>query len=199
MCEDFVPNFGFKRTSCYITTHRLTLLFSPGNCYPKSTRRPSPTHPTFHCFTDSRQGRHFDTIEVIEAELQAELNIITEHDFQDALKKYQKHWEQYICSEGHYLEGDGPKLVFDQIAATVLEIMDSYLYILSLLLHSEVLSKFTYVTSPRRSRDTSVDIMGYGLDSRGSFSSRAPYFFCPSQHLRRLCGPTRLQFTGHPL
>jgi hypothetical protein len=32
MCKDFAPNFGDKRTGCYImTTHRLTLPFTPGN------------------------------------------------------------------------------------------------------------------------------------------------------------------------
>jgi hypothetical protein len=31
-------------------------------------------------------GRHFDTIEVMEAESQAVLNSLTEHDFQDAFK-----------------------------------------------------------------------------------------------------------------
>jgi hypothetical protein len=30
--------------------------------------------------------RYFDTIELIEAELQAMLNTLTEHDFQDAFK-----------------------------------------------------------------------------------------------------------------
>jgi hypothetical protein len=29
-----------------------------------------------------------------EAELQAVLNMFTEHDFQDAFKKWQKRWEQ---------------------------------------------------------------------------------------------------------
>jgi hypothetical protein len=33
------------------------------------------------------KGRHFDTIEVIEAQSQAVLNTLTEHDFQDAFKK----------------------------------------------------------------------------------------------------------------
>jgi hypothetical protein len=36
------------------------------------------------------KGRHFDTTEVMEAESQAVLNILTEHDFQDAFKKWQK-------------------------------------------------------------------------------------------------------------
>jgi hypothetical protein len=31
-------------------------------------------------------GRHFDTIEVMEAESQAVLNTLIEHDFQDAFK-----------------------------------------------------------------------------------------------------------------
>jgi hypothetical protein len=50
--------------------------------------------------------RHFDTNEVIETELQAVLNTLTEYDFQDALKKWQ-HWERYICMEGDFFEGDG--------------------------------------------------------------------------------------------
>jgi hypothetical protein len=32
------------------------------------------------------EGHHFDTTEVMEAESQAVLNSLTEHDFQDALK-----------------------------------------------------------------------------------------------------------------
>jgi hypothetical protein len=52
------------------------------------------------------KGRHFDTIEVIEAELQAVLNTLTEHDFQDAFKKWQKCWERCILAEGDYIKGD---------------------------------------------------------------------------------------------
>jgi hypothetical protein len=48
----------------------------------------------------------FDTTEVIEAELQAVLNTLTEYDFQDAFKKWQKPWEQCISAEGDYFEGD---------------------------------------------------------------------------------------------
>jgi hypothetical protein len=32
------------------------------------------------------KGRHFDIVEVMEAELQAVLNTLTEHGFQDAFK-----------------------------------------------------------------------------------------------------------------
>jgi hypothetical protein len=40
------------------------------------------------------KGRHFDTIEVIEAESQAVLNSLTEHDFQDAYNNWQTRWEK---------------------------------------------------------------------------------------------------------
>jgi hypothetical protein len=53
------------------------------------------------------KGCRFDTTEVIDAESQAVLNTLTEHDFQDAFKKWQKHWEQCIRVEGDYFEGDG--------------------------------------------------------------------------------------------
>jgi hypothetical protein len=52
------------------------------------------------------KDRHFDTIEVIEAESQAVLNTLIEHDFQNAFKKWQKPWERCICAEGGYFEGD---------------------------------------------------------------------------------------------
>jgi hypothetical protein len=52
------------------------------------------------------KGHHFNTTEVIEAESQAVLNTLTEHDFQDAFKKWQKHWERCIRAERDYFEGD---------------------------------------------------------------------------------------------
>jgi hypothetical protein len=44
------------------------------------------------------KDHHFDTIEVIEAESQAVLNTLIEHDFQDAFRKWQNHWEQCIAT-----------------------------------------------------------------------------------------------------
>jgi hypothetical protein len=44
---------------------------------------------------------------VIEAELQAVLNTLTEHDFQDAFKIWQQCWERCIHAEGDYFEGGG--------------------------------------------------------------------------------------------
>jgi hypothetical protein len=47
------------------------------------------THPPYFSVSpieDKLKGRHFDTIGVIMAESQSVLNILTEHDFQDAFK-----------------------------------------------------------------------------------------------------------------
>jgi hypothetical protein len=44
---------------------------------------------------------------VIEAELHAVVNTLTEHDFQKAFKKCQKRWERCVCAEGDYFERDG--------------------------------------------------------------------------------------------
>jgi hypothetical protein len=54
-----------------------------------------------------QKSRHFDTIEVIQAESQALLNTLTEHDFQDTFKEWQKHCEWCIHAEGDYFKGDG--------------------------------------------------------------------------------------------
>jgi hypothetical protein len=53
------------------------------------------------------KGRHFDTVELIEAESQTVLNTATEHELKDAFKKWQKRWERRIRAEGDYFEGDG--------------------------------------------------------------------------------------------
>jgi hypothetical protein len=50
---------------------------------------------------------HLDNSEVIEAELQVAMNTLTEHDFQDAFKKWPKCWEWCIRAEGDYFEDDG--------------------------------------------------------------------------------------------
>jgi hypothetical protein len=53
------------------------------------------------------KDHHFDTIEVIEADLHSVLNTLTEHDFQNAFTKWQKRWERCIRVEGDYCECDG--------------------------------------------------------------------------------------------
>jgi hypothetical protein len=77
------PELRRKRTDyCITTTHSLTLPFSPRNFWPDTTWLSSSTHPTF-LFPQLKiklKGRHFNTIEVIEAESQAVLNTLTKHD-----------------------------------------------------------------------------------------------------------------------
>jgi hypothetical protein len=70
-----------------------------------------PPHPTYFSLFPrlkvKQKGRHFDTNEVIEAESQAVLNTLTEHDFHDAFKKWQKRWDRCLRGEEDYFEGDG--------------------------------------------------------------------------------------------
>jgi hypothetical protein len=78
----------------------------------------NPQPPYFSLFPRWKiklKGRHFDTTEVIEAESQAVLNTLTEHNFQEEFKKWQKHWEQCILRGWWW--SVGRKLVFDQMAA----------------------------------------------------------------------------------
>jgi hypothetical protein len=66
-----------------------------------------PHPPYFSLFTRLKiklKGRHFDTIEVIEAKWQAVLKTLTERD---GFKKWQKRWEQCIRVERDYFESDG--------------------------------------------------------------------------------------------
>jgi hypothetical protein len=68
---------------------------------------------------------------VIKAESQAVLNTLTEHDFQDAFKdgrsagSCENMWKGTTSTRPV-----GPKLVFDQMAAPVPEIMDTTSYLL---------------------------------------------------------------------
>jgi hypothetical protein len=84
MCKGFPPNFGDKRTSCYITTmHHLTLPFSQKTTWlfefsvssiENRTQRPSFSHKW------GDRGR-----------IAGGAEHLTEHDFQYAFKKWQKH------------------------------------------------------------------------------------------------------------
>jgi hypothetical protein len=80
------------------------------------------------------KGRHFETIEKIETEPQTVLNTPTEHDFQDAIKKWQKSGKRCIRAEGDYsraMVASRPKdSFFDQMAAPVQEIMDGSMQLL---------------------------------------------------------------------
>jgi hypothetical protein len=58
----------------------------------------APTQPTFLYprLKIKLKDRHFDTLEVMEAETQVVLNTLTEEDFQDAFKIWQERWERFI-------------------------------------------------------------------------------------------------------
>jgi hypothetical protein len=88
MCEDFAPNFGDNSTgSCVTTAHRLTLPLAP------KTRRPSP--PPAFPFSVTAKGRHFDTVEVIEADSQVMLSTTSRMQLKTGR------------AEGDYFEGHG--------------------------------------------------------------------------------------------
>jgi hypothetical protein len=74
------------------------------------------------------KGCHFDTSEVIEAESLAVLNTLTEHNFQDAFKNGSSAgYGAYVEKEATswVMVATGPIVSFDQMAAPVLEIMDT--------------------------------------------------------------------------
>jgi hypothetical protein len=68
--------------------HHLTLPFSPGNFFYEKQNK------------IKLKSCHSDKNKVIEAELQAVLNALTKHDFQDAFKKWHKRWEWCIHLKG---------------------------------------------------------------------------------------------------
>jgi hypothetical protein len=121
LCEnvwDFASNYGDKGTGCCITTtYSLKLPCSPDNFWPKQHDcRPPPNllawllpinFSLFPRLKIKLKGRHFNTIEVIKTKSQAVWNTPRKHDFQNAFKKWQKHWERCIHSEGDYFDGDG--------------------------------------------------------------------------------------------
>jgi hypothetical protein len=81
--EDFATKLCQQKN--WLLLHQIFFL-------PKTTRLPASHHLYFSLFPQLKiklKGRHFDTTELIEAEWQAVLNTLTEHDFQYAFKKRQ--------------------------------------------------------------------------------------------------------------
>jgi hypothetical protein len=105
-----LPELGrHKIGSLITTTHRHTFPLSPGILFYQQqyNHRPSPTLLySASPIEDETERAHFDTIEVIEAESQAVLDNLTEHDFQDVFKDRQKCWERCIRAEGNFIEID---------------------------------------------------------------------------------------------
>jgi hypothetical protein len=89
ICEDSAPNFGDNRTGCCITTSTVSHFQFTREFLTQNNVTVLPHPPYFSLFSRLKiklKGRHFDTIEVIEAESQKVLITLTEHDFQDAFK-----------------------------------------------------------------------------------------------------------------
>jgi hypothetical protein len=78
--EDFAAKFGDK---CFLLHHDKALSFQG-----ILTIVPHPPYfsSPFPRLKIKLKGRHFDTTEVIEADSQAALNTLTEHDFQEEFK-----------------------------------------------------------------------------------------------------------------
>jgi hypothetical protein len=53
------------------------------------------------------ERRQFDTTEEIHAESQTVLDTLTEKNFQEALQKWRRQWDQCLHVGGNYFEGDG--------------------------------------------------------------------------------------------
>jgi hypothetical protein len=84
MCEDFVPNFGDKKTGLLRHDNAPShTSFSLGNFLPKTAWLSPPPRTLFFVspIEDKLKGHHFDIIVVIDAESQMMLNTLTEHDF----------------------------------------------------------------------------------------------------------------------
>jgi hypothetical protein len=106
--RDFAPNLGDKRTcvasrqrtvSCFFFTRELFTI----------NMTVVPRLPYFSLFPRLKiklKLCHFDLIEMIEAESRSLLKTLTEHEFQDAFKIWQKSWERCTLAEGNYLKCD---------------------------------------------------------------------------------------------
>jgi hypothetical protein len=136
--EDFSPKFDDERTGCCITTTlRLILPFHQWIFVQKQhDYRPHP--PYFSLFSHLNiilKNRHFDTVEVIDVESQAVLITFTEKTTRMHLKMAQALWKVHTRGRGLCREKwrpVDPELVFSQMAAPVMEIVDGSSYFVML-------------------------------------------------------------------
>jgi hypothetical protein len=108
---------------CITTMHHLTLLFHQGIFDQKQRDCHLPPTLLSSVFPIEKklEDHHFDRIKVTEAESQIVLNTLTEHDFQDAFKKSQEHWDGTYMWKGaasRVMVGSGPKVSFWQDGST---------------------------------------------------------------------------------
>jgi hypothetical protein len=103
MCEDFAPNFGDKKLAVGPRQHTISQFLYIREFLTENNTIfvPNPSYfPLFFRLKIKLKIRHFETIEMIEAESKDLLNIHTEHDFQDAFKKWRMRWEPHTRGKG---------------------------------------------------------------------------------------------------
>jgi transposase len=86
--HDNAPSHTSSSTWEFLTKNNMTVVPHP----PYSPDLAPCDFSLFPQLMIKLKGRRFDTTEVTEAESQAVLNTLTEHDFQDAFKKWQRRW-----------------------------------------------------------------------------------------------------------
>jgi hypothetical protein len=108
---------GARTAGCSITTmHPRTPLCLCSIFWPLKTWRSSPTPYSpdlapcdFSLFPKMKiklKGRRLDTVEEIQAESQKVLKTLTQKDFQDSFRSWQKRWDRCVRSQGDYVAGD---------------------------------------------------------------------------------------------
>jgi hypothetical protein len=111
ICEDFAPKFGDIDLAAASSQRTFShFLLHLGLCTRKNNRTVVSFPPYISVFPRLKiklKGRHFVSNEVIEAESQAVLNTLTEHDFQGAFEERRKRWERCIRVEADCFEVDG--------------------------------------------------------------------------------------------
>jgi hypothetical protein len=106
MCEDFVPNYGNKRTGCCIPTTLSHTSFFTREIFTKSNMTLVPHPPYFSLFTWSKIKLSLTSLRWLRQNCRQCLTS-SQHDFQGAFKKWQKCWEQCIRTDADYFEDDG--------------------------------------------------------------------------------------------
>jgi hypothetical protein len=132
---------GALVSCCIMTMHRLTLSFSPGNFWSKTTWLSFPTHPTFYVslIEDKTERPPFWHIWGARGRIADGAEHPHRTRLPRRISKWQKRSEQCISVERDYFESDGgtrwrglvlgwwlpagSKIVFDQMAAPVPEII----------------------------------------------------------------------------
>jgi hypothetical protein len=57
------------------------------------------------------KGRHFESIEEIQAESQDVMKMLMQNDFQQCFRSWKSRWDRCINAEGDYFEGDGSEFL----------------------------------------------------------------------------------------